>query len=420
MPLSTCFRRLIVVSISFAALGAHAQKLPPVDKLPIREELPDPFTMLDGSNIETPEDWYEKRRPELKKLFQHYVYGYQPPAPEIEVSEDAPPATILGGKALLKQLRVTYKDLPGAPPLHLALFLPTHVREAVPVFIGIDKCGNHTVVSDPNVIGNTSVYYHESCPSVEEGRGTKEDFWCVEYLVSRGYALAVFHESDVDPDKHDFTDGIHAHYDLEGPAETHWGTISAWAWGFHRAMDALEREPAVDSDRMCLIGHSRRGKTALFAAAMDERVALVVPHQSGTGGMALSRNNDQETVERINRVFPHWFNDNFTRFNDNESQLPVDQHLLVALVAPRALLDTAGLQDTWANYESAYRNIQAADEVYKFLGAKGVVGDGLLTAEDQITEETAGNLMQYRLDTRHTLNADYWKAILDFADLNLK
>lgn len=407
----------VVLLIAFVA-----SPLPPVEELPERPELPDPFVMLDGSRVETPEEWYSERRPELKRLFQHYVYGYIPESPGITATREALDTPVLGGKAILRQVEIAFDGLPDdAPRIHLAVFLPADAPEAVPVFLAINKCGNYTVVSDDAVLLNRDTRYHDACPPLDAARGTKEDFWCVEYLIERGYAFATFHESDLDPDKHDFTDGIHPYFDgLPVPPESHWGTIGAWAWGLHRAMDYLSSDEDIDADGICLIGHSRRGKTALFAAAMDERVALVVPHQSGTGGMALSRNNDEETVERINRVFPHWFNDQFPKFSDNEGRLPVDQHLLVALVAPRPLLDTAGLQDTWANYESALRNLRAASPVYEFLGVKGLVGDGVLRGDDAITEDTAGRLLQFRLDTKHTLNQDYWRAILDFADLHLR
>jgi (4-O-methyl)-D-glucuronate---lignin esterase len=239
-------------------------------------------------------------------------------------------------------------------------------------------------------------------------------------LIDRGYAFATYHNADMDPDVHDFTDGIHPYYaDLPWPKETHWGTIAAWAWGLQRCVDYLVTEEALDSEGICVTGHSRRGKTALLAGAMDERIALVVPLQSGTGGCALSRNNDQETVERINRVFPHWFNDTFTEFNDNEAQLPIDQHLLMALVVPRPLLDIGGLQDTWANYESALLALKAADPVWKFLGASGMNGTGVIQGEDPIGGPNFGTILQYRRDTPHRIDKGYWRAILDFADLRL-
>jgi hypothetical protein len=182
-------------------------------------------------------------------------------------------------------------------------------------------------------------------------------------------------------------------------------------------VDYLLTDPDIDPKRIAVTGHSRRGKTALLAGALDERIALVVPHQSGTGGCALSRDNDQETVDRINRVFPHWFNDIFPRFGDNEARLPVDQHLLIALVAPRALLDTEGSLDHWANPPRAFDALREADRVYKFLGAPGMIAQSPHDGSTPFTRENTGNLAQLRLQTKHTLNQAYWAGILDFADL---
>jgi len=175
----------------------------------------------------------------------------------------------------------------------------------------------------------------------------------------------------------------------------------------------------VDSRHICVTGHSRRGKTALLAAALDERIALVVPHQSGTGGMALSRDSQQETVERINRV-PHWFNDTFTQFNDKVDRLPFDQHCVVALVAPRPLLDTEGAQDAWANFPRSLDALKAADPVYKLLGTPGLQGTGLVQDNEPIVGPNFGTILQYRLNEKHTLNRAYWTKILDFADASLK
>lgn len=414
---------LVAISYGVGAQHVAGNDLPPLpspDELPAQEELPDPFTFFDGRKVETREQWYAERRPELKRLFQHYVYGYQPPRPAVASDVTSTVADVFDGKATLKQVTLSFPELPAdAPKIRLAVFLPNDRSEPAPIFLAINKCGNHTVAPVEALLVPDG-FVHSQCEEpLEEQRGTDTDFWEIEYLINRGYAFATFHESDVDPDKDDFTDGIHPYFeDVVGPQETRWGIISAWAWGLSRCIDYLAADPDVDRERIAVTGHSRRGKTALFAAAMDERIALVVPHQSGTGGMALSRNNDQETVERINRVFPHWFNDTFPKFNDREAHLPVDQHLLVALVAPRPLFDGAGLQDTWANYESALHNLRAASSVYKFLGEKGIVGEGVLTDEAEINPETADKLLQFRLDTKHTLNRDYWRAILDFADMH--
>lgn len=403
---------------------AGAQMFPAVAKLPARPELPDPFTMFDGSKVRTRKQWHDERRPELMALFQHYMYGHTPAPPGIVARLGKTDSTLFEGKATLKEIEISFRGLSSdnAPRIHLALFIPADGGGPFPVFLALNKCGNHTVVDHPGITIDPSAWVHEQCGGrgTAEGRGAAADFWCIDYLISRGYAFATFHESNIDPDKHDFSDGIHPHYpDLPGPKESRWGTIAAWAWGLQRCVDYLVTDAQIDPDRIAVTGHSRRGKTALLAGAFDERIALVVPHQSGTGGCALSRDNDQETVERINRVFPHWFNDTFTQFNDNEARLPIDQHLLMALVAPRPLLDTEGKQDKWANYNSARRAMQAADKVYKFLGSDGLVGTGLVEDDEPIDGPNFGTLLQYRRDTRHTLNRGYWKAILDFADLHL-
>ena len=396
-----------------------AADLPPASELPVQVGLPDPLLMRDGSRVTTAEEWRTKRRPELLQLFQTYMYGIAPAAPEIAAKVTKPATPILDGKAILKEVEIRFIGWPEeAPRLHLALFLPAKARQPVPVFLSLNKCGNQEVLEDEAITVSENAWKHANCEKVP--RGGAKDFWCVETLIARGYGLALFHESDLDPDKHDFTDGVHPYASQSSvPAESRWGTIAAWAWGLQRAVDYLVTDPQIDAKRICLIGHSRRGKTALWAAALDERVALVVPHQSGTGGMALSRDSQQETVERINRVFPHWFNDAFCHFNNNEAQLPFDQHCLVACIAPRPLLDTEGRQDAWANFPRSLESLKGATPVYEMLGVQGLVGSGLVTDDDPIAGVKVGHLLQCRLKEKHTLNAAFWEKILDFADAKL-
>lgn len=385
-------------------------------------ELPDALAMFDGTPVTSRRQWYEERRPELLRLFQHYVYGYMPDPPGITATVTKTVGDLFDGKATLKEVEIRFNNIEAkdGPVIHLALFVPNERKGPAPVFLALNKCGNHCVTSHEEVTVFADAWRHESAKEMGAARGARADFWCVEFLIDRGWAFATFHESDIDPDRHNFTDGVHPHYaGFPGPAATRWGTLAAWAWGLHRAVDYLVTDGEIDRHAICVTGHSRRGKTALLAAAFDERISLAVPHQSGTGGTALCRGNDQETVERINQAFPHWFNDLFCRFGRRETKLPVDQHLLMALVAPRPLLDTAGLQDKWANYESARRAMEAADRVYKFLGVAGIKGTGIVEGDGQIEAASCGELVQYRRDTGHTLNKDYWKAILDFADLHV-
>lgn len=426
MPVCAVRRRCIqsgmalAMIVGFSTLAA-AQSLPPVDELPDQPGLPSPLKMFDGTPVTTAAQWKQHRRPELIRLIQHYMYGITPPVPRLEMKVTKVDDTLFGGRGRLKEIDIRFVDLPeNAPRMHLALFLPLPMTKPVPVFLGLNKCGNQEVTSETAVTIHPDAWKHANCGKQPE-RGGETGFWSVEFLLSRGYGFATFHESDIDPDQHDWNDGIHPFYPhLPGPKESQWGTIAAWAWGLSRAADYLVTDADVDKDRLCVIGHSRRGKTALLAGALDERFALVVPHQSGTGGMALSRASEQEKVERINRVFPHWFNDTFTQFNDRESRLPFDQHCVVALVAPRPVLDTEGAQDAWANFPRSLDALRAADPVYKLLGAKGIVGTGLVQNDEAIVGPNFGTLLQYRLDEKHTLNQKFWEKILDFADAVLK
>ena len=412
--------------LTFAGIAAAAE-FPPFEKLPVRAEPPDPLLMFDGSPVRTKEDWFQKRRPELKALFEHYMYGTAPAAPEkVEATVVRTDAKALGGKATLREVTLKFGP-PSAPPMHLLLIVPNERKQAAPVFVGLNFCGNHAVLDDPQ-IALPPQWVYKSCAGVEndhatdKGRGTQADVWCPDLLVERGYALATIYNGDIDPDTPELTDGIHPHYLPAGQSQlgpNEWGTVRAWAWGLSRAVDYLVTNSDIDAKRIGVIGHSRLGKTALFAGAFDERIALVVPHQSGTGGMALSRDNDQETVERINRVFPHWFSDSFVPFGGHEAQLPIDQHLLVALVAPRPLFDGEGDQDKWANFDNSFRSLQGADKVYKFLGGRGIAGSGIVRGDEPFTDANCGDLVQYRRDEKHVLNRDYWKRILDFADRQL-
>lgn len=409
---------------------ARAEKpmFPEFDTLPSQPELPDPLVMFDGHPVSTPEEWYDKRRPELKALFEHYMYGVAPPAPEkVESTVLFENQKFLDGKATLRETALKFGP-EGTPPLHVLLVIPNNRMGATPVFTALNFCGNHAVVNDPGVAISKNWMYPKCAGCVDErateaGRGSQSAMWSADLLVKRGYGLVTCYYGDIDPDKPDFTDGLHPHYFKPGqssPTQHDWGSIRAWAWGLSRIVDHLVTLPEIDAKRICVTGHSRLGKTALLAAAFDERFALAVPHQSGTGGCALSRNNDQETVERINRVFPHWFNDEFVKFAGHEDKLPIDQHLLMALVAPRPLLDTEGDKDTWANYNSAMLAIKAADKVYKFLGAPGIVGSGLVSEDEPVAGPKVGNLVQYRRDIKHELNRDFWIRMLDFADAQLK
>jgi hypothetical protein len=417
-------RTLLCLAVIAIVATAAAADLPPVSKLPSRPELPDPLVMLNGERVTSKEQWLTRRRPELKELFQHYQYGYLPPAVKVETRVEREDRKAFAGKATLKEVTVSFGPS-GTPPIHLLLVVPNERKGPAPVFVGMNFCGNHAVVKDPAVRLPTTWTYPnrkgvKNNRATEEGRGTEVDTWALDQSLERGYAVATFYNGDVDPDRADVREGIQPHLaklNLTKPGPHDWGTIAAWAWGIHRAVDYLVTDKDLDAKRIIVVGHSRLGKTALLAAAFDERIALAIPHQAGCGGTAPSRttNPKAETVKRINTSFPHWFNGTFKEFNDQVDRLPFDQHCLAALVAPRPLLYTNAVEDQWANPEGQFQMLQAADPVYRLLGVGGLEAK-------QMPE--VGKLVDSRLGYwirpgKHAMTRADWKVFLDFADKHL-
>ena len=196
------------------------------------------------------------------------------------------------------------------------------------------------------------------------------------------------------------------------PGPHDWGTIAAWAWGIHRAVDYLVTDKDWTPSASPSSAIRGLGKTALLAAAMDERIAMAIPHQAGCGGTAPSRGKVGESVKRINDVFPHWFNDEFTQFNEQVDKLPFDQNCLVALVAPRPVLFANAVEDEWANPAGQFEVLKAADPVYRFLGAGGLDAKEM-PANGKLVDSTLGYFIR---PGKHSMALVDWQAFWDFAD----
>jgi hypothetical protein len=417
---STATLLALLTAFTTPRIAMPQTRFPVPDKLPSQTSLPDPLIMLNGERVTSKQQWFDKRRPELKALFQHYMYGnFLPPAKiAAKVEHENPKA--LGGKATLREVTISFGPS-DTPPIHLLLVLPNQRKGPAPVFIGINFCGNHALVNDPGVRLPT-VWMYDNHPGVkdhratEAGRGKQMNVWALEQSVDRGYAVATFYNGDIDPDRADVREGIQPHLRPKGqkPRSDDGGTIAAWAWGVQRVVDYLHEHKDIDNKRIAVVGHSRLGKTAILAAAFDERIALAIPHQAGCGGTAPSRttNPKAESVQRINTSFPHWFDGVFKEFNEQTGRLPFDQNCLAALVAPRPLLFSNAVEDQWANPKGQFEVLQAADPVYRFLGAGGLEAKQM--PEPNILIDS--KLGYYIRPGKHSMTKGDWKVFLDFAD----
>lgn len=384
-------------------------------------ELPDPLIFNDGTKVLTISDW-SKRRSEILHIFENEVYGINPEwkgsmtFTELSSKEDA-----LNGNAIQKEIKLTLQNNDKELEIILLLYLP-YSQNPVPVFLGYNFGGNHSVTDDPDILITKSWMRNNSTTGItdhkatEEGRGKGSSRWQIDEIISSGYGLATLYYGDVDPDFDDgFLNGAHGLFEQQ-PTPTSWGSIGAWAWGLSRVMDYIETVPAIDSKEIILIGHSRLGKTSLWAGATDQRFAMVISNNSGCGGAALSRRCFGETVGRINTSFPHWFCDNFNKYNEKEYLLPVDQHELISLIAPRPVYVASAEDDSWADPKGEFLSCLNASVVYELLGYKGLQ----IKEMPPVNKPVISTICYHVRSGGHDVTLYDWKQYIDFANRHLK
>jgi hypothetical protein len=339
--------------------------------------LPDPLRCLDGTSVSSAAEFDERRRPELLELFAREVYGRAPAHRCVDVEPVTSDGRALGGLATRLELdvRVTLTDPARELVFGLLAWIPNGVRSC-PAFLGLNLAGNQTLHPDPAIrlsrgwapyLPELGLYEHRAS---DASRGMHAKRWPVELAITRGFALVTAYAGEIEPDYPAGASQSSLRSAVTGADAP--GSIALWAFGLSRALDAISSIEGIDHERVAVIGHSRLGKAALWAAALDRRFAMVVANSSGRGGAALSRRRFGETTRDLNARFPHWFCSNFRKYDDREVELPVDQHELLALAAPRPLYLGNAEQDLWCDPNGELLAALGAEPAYRLFGHRGL------------------------------------------------
>ncbi len=401
--------------------------------------LPDPLKTEDGKNVETPEQWFDIRRPELLALFEESMYGQIPEAmrqdgavrAETTLLESTP---LFDGKAVRHQLRIVF--FAGAAPteddprVSVLVYVPAKrsVEKRFPAFLGYNFFGNHTVHVDPGIyLGKVWAKPDKgteksSFMALDADRGALSRRFPLDLILERGFGLVTAYYGDVEPDFDGGRDhGVRRLVDRDDNGENSKrkpdaaAAVAVWAWGLSRILDAVDEfgeELNLDPVRIAVFGHSRLGKAALWAGAVDNRFAAVISNNSGCCGAALSRREFGETIRRINSVFPHWYCDHFKKYDSDVNACPVDQHELIALIAPRPVYIASASKDLWADPRGEFLGGLHADPVYRLLGTDGFAG---VTEMPPIGPSIGGRIGYHLREGEHEILRFDWIHYLDFA-----
>jgi hypothetical protein len=379
--------------------------------------LPDPLVGLDGKRVKSARAWMAKRRPEIIRLYEQHVFGRTPaPAAPIQYEKLSEKPDALGGLARRSIVRLYLLGRKDGPWADLMLYVPAAATRPVPAFLGMNYLGNQSVTMEPDIpitpawiVGFAGVPGIVKNHATEASRAAQARRWPLEMILRRGYAVATLCYAEVEPDN--------ANGKLtSGRLESDWGAIGVWAYGLSRALDYLEKEPAVDARRVAVTGHSRLGKTALWAGAQDRRFALVISNDSGEGGAALARRKSGERIADSIKMTGYWYTAKYRDYVDKEETLPVDAHFLIALSAPRPVYVASASEDLWADPDGEFLAAKNAEPVYRLFGKRGLGVD-----RQPPPDRSAGSFIGYHVRTgRHDILAADWEHHLNFADRHLK
>ena len=431
MICSSLFRATLApIFFGVIATPATAQHIPGYNyeetKIPPYVLL-DPLQLNDGSPVKTPEQWWQRRRLEIIRLFEENVFGRTPDnarvrlhAHVVEIDRNA-----LQGRAVREQIDLYFTpDGDRGAKMRLLLYLPAHAHKRSAVVLGLNFGGNQTVLDDPGILPTPVWTKAKGATKLEHNlpdqktRGTQTQQWQVEKVIDRGYGLATVYYGDLEPDFKDASQYSVRQLFLNAghvaSAADAWGAIGAWAWGLSRAVDYLVSDKDVDAKRIVVTGHSRLGKVADWAAAQDLRIAAVLSTESGKGGQSLSRREIGETLEHLERSFPYWFCANYAKWVGHDREIPADGNLLLSLIAPRPLYVASAAGDEWSDPRGEFLSAMSASSVYKLLGASGLVNSTMPLVDHPLIE---GNVAYHMRSGKHDVTAFDWEQYLNFLDL---
>lgn len=358
-------------------------------------ELPALLTTRDGQTITTPAQWENLRRPEILQLFEDHVYGQFPKDfDDIKFKVTNRDKKAMDGKATLKKVAITVTRNQKSVTMNLLMFTPNKVKKPVPMFLVIN---------------------HRGIKTMDVSRQNKDGFWPAEQVIEAGYGISGFDVVDVSPDnKVKFTEGILDQlYPEQLEMDNGMRALSSWGWGASRAIDYFEKDKSVDATKIISVGHSRGGKSSLWLGAQDQRVAITISNESGNSGAALSRRNFGESVERITQNFPYWFCPNYRQYANNEDKLPIDQHMLIALIAPRAVYVASAADDLWADPKGQYLALKEAQPVYHLYGLETNLPEEMPAVDEQIIRPVMGF---HNREGKHNMTPYDWQQFIQFAN----
>ena len=357
--------------------------------------LPELLKTQGGQTISTVEEWEKVRRPEILRLFEDNVYGQVPKDyDDITFKIKNSDKKAMGGKATLKEVVIIVSRNQKTATINLLMFTPNKVKKPVPVFL---------------------VLNHRGIKTMDVTRQNKDGFWPAEEVIEAGYGIAGFDVIDFAPDhKEKFSQGVLDQlYPEQLAMDNGMRALGAWGWGASRAIDYFETDRSVDATKVITVGHSRGGKASLWCGAQDQRVAITISNESGNSGASLSRRNFGETVERIVTTFPYWFCPNYRQYGNHEDKLPVDQHMLIGLIAPRAVYVASAAEDLWADPKGQYLSLKEAQPVYRLYGFETNLPEEMPEVNQQVIRPAMGF---HNREGKHNMTPYDWQQFIRFAD----